>query len=138
MDSVAPILVATAGVAAFAFVLARSAVVPVSKTLLETVASGVTSMLDSNLDDAAKERAVRAAGFALLAGAWKLGWRFVVALAAVAIPIALADAVGLVAREQSFGVLMRVDFIAAVSVLAVLSLWIFGRRADSPLTARRG
>lgn len=96
-----------------------------------TVTSGVTVMFDSSLDDDAKERAVRAAGLSLLTGAWKVGWRFALALACVALPILLADFLGLVPRAESFGVLMRIDFIVIISVLALLVAWWLRRGSSS-------
>ena len=128
MEAVTPALVAVAGVAAFAIVIVRTGLIVVARTLMETVSSGVVAMLDSGLDDEAKEQAVRSAGLSLLAGAWKVAVRFSLALAAVAVPILLADLAGLVPRADSFAVLVRLDFILLTSVLAILAVWAASRR----------
>jgi hypothetical protein len=128
MEFAGATLVASAGVAAFAFVLARSRVAAVAHDLVGAVTTGVTSMLDSSLDDDAKERAVRTAGLRLLGGAWQVTWRLALSLASVVAPILLADVTGLVPRNDSFGVLMRVDFIVIISVVAILIAWLVSRR----------
>jgi hypothetical protein len=128
MDLAGATLVAISAVAAFAFVIARSRVAPVARKLAGVITAGVTAMLDSSLDDDAKERAVRVAGLRLLAGSWQVAWRLALALAAVAAPILLADVAGAVPRDDSFGVLMRVDFIVAISLLAIVAAWIVSRR----------
>jgi hypothetical protein len=125
---VAATLVALAGVLAFAVMLERSALYPVVRTLMTTVTSGVTAMLDDSLDDDAKEKAVRVAGLSLLAGAWQVAWRFALALGAVAVPVLLADIAGIVPRAVSFAVLMRADFVAGVSIVAILLAWGAHRR----------
>jgi hypothetical protein len=115
-------------VTVFAFVLAWSRVVPVAKALAVATMSGVTAMLDSSLDDDAKARAVRQASVRLLVGSWQVAWRFVLALMSVALPILLADVAGVVPREDSFGVLTRIDFIVVVSIFAIIVAWAIGHR----------
>ena len=119
--------VATAGVAAFAAVLTWLRLVPVARALMDAVTSGVTAMLDSALDDEAKERALRVSGLSLLVGSWQVAWRISLALASVALPVLLADFAGLVPRADSLGVLMRVDFIVIISIVAILVSWVFRR-----------
>lgn len=128
VELIGPTLVASVAVIAFAFVVVRSRVASVATDLVETTTSGVTAMLDSSLDEDAKEREVRRAGLRLLAGAWRVGWRFALALASVVALILLADLAGLAPRDDSFRVLMRIDFIVIVSVLALLVAWVLGRR----------
>ena len=122
------LLVAIVAVAAFAAVLKWSRVVSVAGNMTRTAASGVTAMLDSDLDDDAKERAVRQSSLKLLAQSLQVAWRIVLALAAVALPILFADAMGLAPWQQSVGVLLRVDFILLLSGIAVLFAWALGHR----------
>lgn len=84
-------------------------------------------MLDIELDDEAKERAVRQAGLQLLKLSWQILWRIVLALAAVGAPIAAASLAGLVQQEESLEVLMRLDFLIIVSLIAIGLGLIVGR-----------
>ena len=123
--------VALTGVAGFAAVLLRTRALAVLRELTEATAEGVSAMLDSALEDDDKERAIRAASLRLLRGAWRVGWRLAAALAAVAAPVLLADRLGLASDSASLAVLMRVDFILAVSAVAILLSWLWQRRNRS-------
>jgi hypothetical protein len=85
-------------------------------------------MSDGALDDDAKERAVRRAGLRLIAQAFGVAWRVAAALLAAALPVLLADAIGLVAWRDGLATLMRVDFLVGVSLLALLAARPWRRR----------
>ncbi len=85
-------------------------------------------MLDAGLDDTEKERAVQQAGLSLLKLSWQIAWRILLALGAVAVPIVLADVAGLAPRDDSLGVLLRLDFIVGISVLAIALGWLLRKR----------
>ncbi len=125
------LLVAIASVACFAMVIVRTRIVAVAQEISGTSAAGVSAMLDAELDDDAKERAVRNAGLGLLKLSWQVGWRIVVALASVALPIFVAGFAGWVPQEESFAVLLRVDFIVAVSLAAIGLGYALRRRGDA-------
>lgn len=114
-----PIAVSLFAVAAFALVLWRTDIARVARLAVERSSAGVGAMLDPQLDDDAKEAAMRAAGLRLVASAWGIAWRFALALAAVAAPLLLADAAGIAASETVLGLMLRVDYIVIVSLLAV-------------------
>ncbi|WP_190275698.1 sulfotransferase [Thalassobium sp. R2A62] len=87
-------------------------------------------MLDNNLNDDAKEYIVRDAGVQLIKLAGEIGWRILLALLAVGVPVVAAAVLGLVPHKDSMGVLMRADFIVVASVLAI-GLGLFLRRHQS-------
>ncbi len=130
-------IVSLLSVAGFAIVLIKSRSLLIANGLAEVAMTGVSVMLDSTQSDDNKERAVRESGFKLILGAWNVLWRFALALAAVAVPIVLADVVGLVPQEDSLGVLLRVDFIVVVSLIAIGLSWLIKRRQslDTPVEA---
>lgn len=82
--------------------------------------AGLMSMLDSELDDAAKEVAVRRAGIDLIVASLNILWRLCVALAAAAAPILVVDALGLVSRDAVLELMLRLDYIVIVSVIAMV------------------
>lgn len=129
--SIGAVLVAIVSVACFALVLIRSHIITVARQISTTSATGVSAMLDAGLDDDAKERAVRQAGLELLKLSWQIGWRIVMALAAVGVPIVLASLAGWVPQQNSLAVLMRVDFIVIVSALAIGVSYVLRRRAPA-------
>lgn len=126
------LIVALLSVAGFGLALWALRVIPYARRLSGVAVEGVSAMLDSALEDDAKERAVRRAGLRLIGGAFGVTWRFGVALAATALPIFLADRLGLVPEAQSLGLLMRVDFLIGVSVLALAVLWLLRRGKQRP------
>ncbi|MBE9640957.1 sulfotransferase [Salipiger mangrovisoli] len=117
--SIGALIVAIASVMCFSLVLVRSRILTVAREISSTSTAGVTAMLDSSLDDDAKERIVRDAGLQLIKLSGQVGWRILLALAAVGVPVVAAGIVGLVPQEDSLGILMRADFIVVVSVLAI-------------------
>jgi hypothetical protein len=129
------ISIALFSVVGFVIVLFKSHALAIASGLAEVAMSGVSVMLDSTQSDDAKERAVRESGVKLVLGAWRVLWRFALALAAVALPIILANALGLVRQEDSLGVLLRIDFIVMVSVLGMALSWAL-RRRQSPTIAK--
>ncbi len=114
-----PIAVSLLAVTAFALVLWRTDIAGVARQTVERSSAGVGAMLDPQLDDDAKEAALRAAGLRLLASAGGIAWRFALALAALAAPLLLADAAGLAASGAVLDLMLRVDYLVIVSLLAV-------------------
>ncbi|MEO0971980.1 MAG: hypothetical protein AAFX85_02720 [Pseudomonadota bacterium] len=114
------ILVSLLAVAAFAFAFWRVGVVAVSQRIVKTAVSGVAAMMDAELDDDAKEVAVRQAGFALLGAAVSVALRTALALLVAAVPVAAAHLVGIVSISAVIGLMSRLEFLVGVTVLAVL------------------
>lgn len=92
----------------------------ISKAAIGTVMTGLSAMMDSGLDDDAKEKAVRKAGISLIVAGFSTFVRFVLAFAAAALPIALADLAGLAQWEQVLALMLQWDFIVIVSVGAIV------------------
>jgi len=89
-------------------------------------------MLNTELDDDAKEQAVQQAGLRLLILAWRITWRIALALGSVGVLILTADLLELVRSEISLSILMRFDVILIFSILGILLAWAWKRPA-SPL-----
>ena len=123
----AALAVALIAVAGFAAALWRARILSVVGGMAGEVTGGIGAMFDKSLDDDAKERAVQQAGLALIKRGWAIIWRFGLALLAAAIPIYAASLAGYVPTEASMGVMLRLDFIAIVSVAACGAAWAFGR-----------
>lgn len=133
--SLGPVIAALLAVACFALVLVRSRVIAVAGQIPDAASSGVATMLDPDSDDDAKEAAVKQAGLKLLSLSWQVFWRIALSLAAVFPPILGADLLGLAARDESFDMLMRVDFIVIVSVLALAVAWVAVKRTKAQVTS---
>ena len=115
-------------VAGFGVALWRCRLVAATERTVASSVDGLMSMLDSELDDRAKETAVRRAGFALIVSGFGLLWRSAVALAAAAVPILLADALGVVSRDAVLDLMMRPDYVLLVSVLGIMTAVAVRRR----------
>lgn len=114
-------------IAGFGLALWWCKVAAATENALKSSMAGLTSMLDRELDDAAKEVAVRRAGIDLIVTSFGIFWRFCVALAAAATPILLADVLGLVPRDSVVALMLRLDYIAVVSVAAIVLAVMFRR-----------
>ncbi len=110
------ILVSLLAVAGFGAVIWRTQLGAVAAGTLKETTAGLSAMTDSNLDDDAKEKAVRAAGFALVKASFSVFWRISAALGAAVVPIYLADLVGLADMDAVFNLMLRLDYIVIVSV----------------------
>ena len=129
----AAIAVSVVSVTGFGVVLWKSGIAPAGNAIVDRLMTGVSAILDAELDDHAKAAAVQRAGFGLIAGAFGLLWRFALALAAGAAPILCADAAGLTAAPAVLDMMMRLDYILITSVVAlvlfeVLRRWLRPRR----------
>ena len=122
-----PLAVSLLAVAAFGLALWRTNIARQASIAVDRSTAGVGAMLDPQLDDDAKEKALRQAGFKLLASAWQLAWRFALTLAAAVAPILIADALGIASSEAVFALMLRVDYIVIVSVLAIAVVWAIGK-----------
>lgn len=115
------VLVSLLAVAGFGLALWKSGVMPVAKTAVSTAFSGLSVMMDRELDDDAKEAAVRRAAFSLLKAAVSIAARFVCVLATAAVPILIADLAGIVRFDAVTALMLRPDYIVIVSVAAIIA-----------------
>lgn len=122
-------------VAGFAVVLWWTAIGTTAQKATQTMFEGASALFDSELDDDAKEQALRRSGGALLLTAWRVGWRFALAFGVAALPIVSADVLGLVQSADLLGLMMRIDYILIVSAVAIVAVWginrIRGRARDA-------
>jgi len=114
------VVISLLAVAAFGLALWWTKIVTVARNAMTTTMAGLSAMMNSELDDDAKEIAVRRAGLSLIIASFNIFWRFCAALAAAAAPILLADIVGLVRRDAVFDLMLRWDYIIIVSVAAIV------------------
>ena len=121
------VLTAILSVIAFAGVLFAVRIFETVQKTYAAAVTGIETMLDSELDDYQKEKAVQRAGMQLIGQAFQAFWRIALALAAVFIPIFLADRPGWVDQAETLGVLLRVDFIILVSLAAIAVTWALSR-----------
>jgi hypothetical protein len=125
---IAPFLISLLAVLGFALGLWKAGVASAAGTLFATAMRGVGAMFDSELDDDAKEVAVRRAGIALLGRSLDLALRFALALAAAALPVYLAAFLGIASPAAVFALMLRIDYILGVSLAAILLGRLLARR----------
>lgn len=131
-------LISLLAVAGFAIMLARLSIGKAGQRLMSGVMAGLSTMLDSEMDDDAKEAAVRRAGVALLTETGRLALVLAAALAAAALPIYAADLLGWAPATETFALMLRVDYILIVSVAAILVVWLLNRGKAPPPAALGG
>ena len=102
-------------------------IVPVAREAIATVRTAMASMRDPALDDLAREKAAQSAALRMIRFSGALILRSLLALAAAAVPIFAADALGLAPAERSLAFMARWDVILVASV-AVLALYFALRR----------
>jgi hypothetical protein len=110
-------LLATAG---FVFALRRVHLVPVARGVMRATTSGIGAITNSELDDDAKEIAVRRAGFDLIRSAFSLFWRIGLCLVAATAPIFIADVFYIADRDAVIALMLRWDFLITITALAIL------------------
>ena len=121
------IIVSLFAVAGFAAALFWTRIVSVARNALATSMTGLSTMMDSDLDDDTKETAVQATGLALIKASFGILWRVLVALAAAAAPMFIADAIGLVEMDDVLALMLRLDYLVIVSVGAIAIVMVVSR-----------
>lgn len=122
------ILISLFAVAGFGLGIWATGLLGTSQRALKDTMAGVSAMVDSDLDDDAKEIAVRRAGLGLIVSAFRIFLSFAVALTAAALPIFAGDLLGIASRNDVFALMLRLDYIVIVSVVAILIGEIVRRR----------
>lgn len=120
-------LVALLAVVCFAVAFLNLGVVKVAQKAMKKVYKGLAAILDSELDDRAKEIQVRQSGFGLIVSAFDILWRFAVILAAAAAPIFLSGALLPVSSTEVFDLLLTWEFILIVTVGAFIFSFLWHR-----------
>jgi hypothetical protein len=131
------IVISLLAVAGFGLVLWWSRIVQGAHGTMNATMAGLSAMMDGELDDDAKELAVRRAGFNRIFASFSIFWRFCVAVLAAAAPILLADGIGLVSRDAVLKLMLRLDYIIVVSVVAIVLAEIFRRRRPAAAETAR-
>lgn len=112
-------------IAGFGLSLWVSRIVPVMRNTIKATMVGLSSMMDIELDDVSKEKALRRAGIDLILASFSIFWRFVVALTVAAVPIFIFDGIGVVSRDAVFSLMLRSDYIIIVSVVVIVLMKLF-------------
>ena len=107
------------------FVLAFAVlrIVPVARGAIATATGAVQVMRNPTLDDDARERAVQKASISLFGAFASILLRFVATLVFAAMPIWVADVLGIVSAEAVIAYLSRIDVIVVLSVVMV-AIWV--------------
>lgn len=116
----ATLIVSLVATAAFVLALRRVRLLPVAQGVISATASGIGAITNSELDDDAKEIAVRKAGFDLIRSSFKLFWRIAVCLVAATSPIFIADIALIADRDDVFALMLRWDFLITITALGIL------------------
>lgn len=115
----AALVVSLLAVLVFGVGLWKGGVLNVAQASVGSAMSGVAAMTDNTLDDDSKELAVRRAAFALLRAAASIFFRFAVVLGAAAVPILLAEYLGIATAGSVISLMMRWDYVLVVSIMAI-------------------
>ncbi|NOD95227.1 hypothetical protein GS636_20715 [Ruegeria sp. HKCCD4884] len=113
-------VVSLLAVAGFGLGLWILRIAAVTKCIADDAMQGISAMLDSELDDDAKEALVRKSGWSLMVGAWRVFWRFGAALAAAAFPIVVIDVIGIADSGEVVTMMLHPVYIVGVSLAAIL------------------
>ncbi|GMG83056.1 hypothetical protein LNKW23_22690 [Paralimibaculum aggregatum] len=119
---------------AFAAALGRAGILGVARGAAATAGAGVEAMLDRSLGEEAQERAVQAAGLALLGASWGLAWRFALCLLAAALPVLPLWALGLADPGRVLALSLGWEFLLGATLVLGAGAWAFGRRAPAAAT----
>jgi hypothetical protein len=122
-----PAVTGLASVALFMAVLFLSGLVAVALRAIATAQGAVAAMRAPGLDDLAREKAVQQASLRLFAAFGGILVRTALCLAAAALPVLAAGALGLATEAEVTGFLMRWDVILILT-FAITAGWIAGRR----------
>lgn len=120
-------LVAALGVAAFAVAFALLRIPAWAGESLAVAGRAHAALRDPALDDTAREREAQAAARRLFYVGGVIVVRTGVALAAAAVPLLVADGLGLVPATTVAAFLMRLDVILLAGV-ALVAVWLLQRR----------
>ncbi|MEL7540774.1 MAG: sulfotransferase [Pseudomonadota bacterium] len=116
--------VALAACAIFAAVLLQMDLRRIGRRAISASLNGVTAILDSELSDLQKEKAVRASGGSLLLAASSFAGRVAIAAMAATGLILLADWLAIANANDVAQCLMRLDFVLGVTIAALIA-WRF-------------
>ena len=130
------ILISLVAVAGFGLGLWATGLVRTSQKALQDTMAGVSALLDSDLDDDAKEVAVRRAGLGLIISAFRIFLSLALALIVAAVPIFAAGLLGVAASSDVFALMLRMDYIVIVSISAIAVGELIRRRRKSPTSKK--
>lgn len=135
-------IISIIAVSLFAAVLYKTAVLLPARALLATSMAGISTILDSELDDDCKERAVRIAALSLFQRTWQIFWRLALSVVAAAAPLFIADFTGIVSFDVTLGLMLRFEYILFISLSAIaigaLIAWWTNQNSDKTVYAALG
>ena len=111
---------ALVSVAAFLVAFVTVGIVRVARDAIETAGAAVNSMQDPSLDDLLREKAVQKASLQLFAALGKLIVKSGIAMLAGALPLILAESLGIVSSDEVMSFLLRWDVIIGLSMLMIV------------------
>lgn len=114
------VVTAAASISVFLIALWLARVVPTSAGAVTIARGALGAMRDTELDDAAREKAVQHASLQLLGTFVSILARGAAAIAASLVPIWLADVTGFAASDQVIAFLSRWDVIVIASIVIVI------------------
>jgi len=125
-----------AGLAVLAFAAAflGTGIIGVSRSALRLSSEGIAA-LTGEMDDDAKEAAVRRVALHLLGASFGILWRLAVCVLAAAVPLWAADATGLAAFDAACAVMLDPVFLIGSTLVLVTGVWavhrLIGGRAEA-------
>lgn len=134
LESFAVFVVALIAVCAFTISLARTGVIALGRHTLAISVQGISTMLDPELSDSRKEKAVRAAGGALLLDGFSMAWRGALASTVAVGIIFVAQFLTIANSTDVYRLLMRLDFIIGLSAAGILIVMVIRILRPQPLT----
>ena len=128
---IASLAVATVSVVAFAWAFITFDIVRAASAIVQSSMAGVSAMLDSGLDDEAKELAVQRAGIAVLKHTGSAFVRFALALAVSAAVVYGADILVVSDLSQTMALMLNWPFILGTTTVSVVIYYVLRRRAPA-------
>jgi hypothetical protein len=92
----------------------------VAQHVISAAHDGIASMMDAELNDHAKEIAVRRAGFQILKCTANIFGRSLIAISAAGMPLLLADAIQITPMKETLRTMIRVDSMVYLSIFALI------------------
>ncbi|MBL3702000.1 hypothetical protein GI582_04725 [Sulfitobacter sp. BDSS02] len=134
---IGPVLVCLVAVVGFGLGIWKTRLVASSQGVFAAISAGIAAMFDPALSDEEKEASIRRTGLDLIKKTGGLALRLILSLLAAAVPIYLADWLGLVPLEASMDMMLSWEFIVIVSVVAIavgsiLSRLLGGKKEAEP------
>ena len=127
----APLIISIVATLLFVTIMHKTTILSTAQFLLAASIKGISAVLDSELDDNAKEFAARTAALQISKFLWQLLWRFSLSVLTAALPLLIADLTGFVPADVTLDLMLSLEYILTVSVIAIVINWILTHRSNS-------